>query len=73
MADEADIANDDLEKALTAALANRVQYGGESAVHCEDCGEKIPERRRKSLPGVTTCAECQTVREREAKLYGERE
>ena len=73
MADEADIANDDVEMALSAALAKRVQYSGESARHCQDCGDKIPAGRRRSLPGVTTCAECQTVREREARLYGERE
>jgi phage/conjugal plasmid C-4 type zinc finger TraR family protein len=73
MADEADIANEDLERTLTAALEKRIQYSGESALHCEECGDKIPARRRKILPGVTTCADCQTVREREARLYGERE
>ncbi len=73
MADEADIANEDLERTLTAALEKRIQYKGESALFCEECGDKIPAGRRKILPGVTTCAECQTVREREARLYGERE
>ena len=70
MADEADIANDDVELALSAALAKRVQYSGESARHCEECGDKIPAGRRKILPGVTTCADCQDAREREAKRYG---
>lgn len=70
MADEADIANEDVELALSAALAKRVQYSGESALYCEECGDKIPAGRRKILPGVTTCAECQGVREKEAKRYG---
>ena len=56
MADEADIANEDVELALSAALAKRVQYSGESALYCEECGDKIPAGRRKILPGVTTCA-----------------
>ncbi len=73
MADEADIANEDLERKLTAALAKRIQYSGESALHCEECGDKIPAGRRKILPGVTTCADCQSVREREARRYGEPE
>ena len=29
-----------------------------SATHC-DCGAAIPEIRRKTLPGVQTCVECQ--------------
>ena len=32
---------------------------GPSFVHCMDCGEEIPEARRKAVPGVTRCIECQ--------------
>ena len=36
---------------------------GESASHCEECGEPIPERRRQALPGVRTCVACQSERD----------
>lgn len=26
---------------------------------CEECGEKIPEARKKALPGVRLCVPCQ--------------
>ncbi|MFD2265053.1 DksA/TraR family C4-type zinc finger protein [Lacibacterium aquatile] len=32
---------------------------GEAALYCEECGEDIPEARRKALPGVQTCVACQ--------------
>ena len=37
-----------------------------SAADCEapDCGEPIPEARRRALPGVRLCIECQERYER---------
>lgn len=32
---------------------------GESAFHCEQCGEVIPEARREVVPGVRFCIVCQ--------------
>ena len=32
---------------------------GESLLECEECGAVIPEGRRKALPGVRLCVECQ--------------
>lgn len=32
---------------------------GESLQECEECGEAIPEARRKALPGVRLCVACQ--------------
>ncbi|MCW2475728.1 MULTISPECIES: DksA/TraR family C4-type zinc finger protein [unclassified Symbiopectobacterium] len=32
---------------------------GESLSHCAECGEPIPEARRKALPGVRFCVNCQ--------------
>jgi phage/conjugal plasmid C-4 type zinc finger TraR family protein len=32
---------------------------GESRRNCEECGEPIPEARRKALPGVRLCVACQ--------------
>ena len=30
-----------------------------SLTHCETCGERIPEARRRAVPGVRLCVECQ--------------
>jgi len=37
---------------------------GPGATHCEDCGEPIPEPRRRALPGVRTCIDCQAEADR---------
>jgi len=39
--------------------------GGDSALVCVECDSKIPEARRKALPGVQLCIACQTLRESE--------
>jgi len=39
---------------------------GESLTHCEDCGEQIPEARRRAVPGVRRCVVCQS----EADAHG---
>lgn len=36
----------------------------DSAEFCEPCGEPIPEARRRAVPGVKTCIDCQTLIER---------
>lgn len=36
---------------------------GEGAAFCDECGEPIPEARRKALPGARTCVECQSGRD----------
>lgn len=54
-------AREEAERA--AAIANRVRYQGESALECVECGEPIPEGRRKAVPGVQLCAGCQSARE----------
>ncbi|GEN26640.1 hypothetical protein HVA01_02860 [Halovibrio variabilis] len=33
---------------------------GESLEACEECGDPIPEARRKAIPGVRLCVVCQT-------------
>lgn len=43
---------------------------GESLEVCESCGEDIPEARRKALPGVRLCLECQTERDKQALSVG---
>lgn len=35
-----------------------------SLLQCRFCGKTIPEKRRQTLPGVTTCTQCQAKIER---------
>jgi len=66
MADEVDIANDYTERGLDNAI-NKIKnanYQGESKTECVECGEPIPEARRKLLPGVECCVYCQELNER---------
>jgi RNA polymerase-binding transcription factor DksA len=37
---------------------------GESRTHCVDCGEEIPEGRRRAMPGARTCVPCQSAHDR---------
>ena len=37
---------------------------GDGTNECLDCGDEISLRRRRALPGVTTCVACQTGRDR---------
>jgi len=32
-------------------------------VECVECGEDIPEARRRAMPGATTCVHCQSGRD----------
>lgn len=83
MSDIADRANDQadmllrhslqaqrLKGALQAGtLADQAQWRVLSAEYCEGthCGEPIPDERRRLLPGVSLCVECQA---RIEKGYG---
>ena len=47
-----------------AVLGARARLpAGESAEFCDDCGEPIPEGRRRALPGARTCVACQSERD----------
>lgn len=37
---------------------------GESLTHCEECEVPIPEARRKAVPGVHLCVNCQEAHDR---------
>jgi phage/conjugal plasmid C-4 type zinc finger TraR family protein len=45
------------------AHARALMPHGESAEECDDCGEDIPKARRKAVPGVRTCVNCQSKRD----------
>jgi phage/conjugal plasmid C-4 type zinc finger TraR family protein len=49
----------------------RSQLGnGESATHCEECDNPIPEARRKAIPGVRLCVACQSELEKQNTSAG---
>ena len=41
-------------------LARSRLPAGESLTHCEECDAEIPEARRKAVPGVRLCVQCQS-------------
>ncbi len=43
---------------------------GEGALHCAECGDEIPDARRRALPGVRTCITCQSARDRRPVTSG---
>lgn len=43
---------------------------GQSLTHCQECGDPIPEARRKAMPGVRTCVPCQSERDDTAPPAG---
>lgn len=48
---------------------------GESLTHCEECEAPIPEARRRAMPGVRYCVQCQSELEKRLKtteLYNRR-
>ncbi len=50
--------------------ARALMPAGPSALDCVVCGEEIPEKRRLALPGVKTCVECQSARDRKPASLG---
>lgn len=57
MSDFIDRTQDRDQPIADAVIDNRVRYAGVSATHCK-CGEPIPEKRRRVLPGIKTCVYC---------------
>ena len=39
---------------------------GKSLTHCEECGDAIPDARRKAVPGVRLCIPCQIERDKKS-------
>ncbi|MFP4044604.1 MAG: DksA/TraR family C4-type zinc finger protein [Rhodosalinus sp.] len=46
-----------------ARLKARRGPEGESLTHCADCEEPIPAARRRAIPGVKLCIDCQQERD----------
>ena len=56
--DRAQGINEQIQSDALDAHRRRRSVGG-GLEECEDCGEQIPERRRKAVPGCTRCVDCQ--------------
>jgi len=63
---------DQIEDSVKDALASaRARLpSGEGLSDCEDCGEPIPEARRRALPGARTCVACQSARDKQPSYSG---
>lgn len=65
--------HDQIEASIADAL-KRIQARrgpeGESLTHCAECGEPIPEGRRRAIPGVKLCVECQSERRSSPLMRG---
>jgi phage/conjugal plasmid C-4 type zinc finger TraR family protein len=69
MADEGDRAAARQEELTADAVADWQRRRGparsaqDSAAECAECGDEIPEARRRAVPGCERCVECQHMRE----------
>ena len=56
------------EQARRAGLGDPSQWEHLSEKWCVECGNRIPDARRRQVPGVKRCVECQQIEEQ----YGRR-
>jgi len=69
MADNADIAQVEIERQEARLLTQRARtapVGEVSASECQECGLEIPSARQVAIPGTQHCAECAGLIERGA-------
>lgn len=50
--------------------AARSLAAGPGTEDCVECGDEIPQARRKALPGANTCVACQSGRDSRIVLVG---
>ena len=65
--------NEQIEVSTEEALARmrlRNRAGGESLTECADCGEPIPEARRRAQAGVRLCVACQSEKDHALRPTG---
>jgi phage/conjugal plasmid C-4 type zinc finger TraR family protein len=64
--------SDQIDDTITdGVLAARARMpSGEGTDHCVECGEEIPEARRRALPGARTCVHCQSGRDSRMAIGG---
>ncbi|AOG03066.1 TraR/DksA C4-type zinc finger protein [Bosea sp. RAC05] len=52
------------DRQIRRIQASVMDIGGPEVVDCEDCGDEIPEARRRAIPSTKRCISCQTRVER---------
>jgi phage/conjugal plasmid C-4 type zinc finger TraR family protein len=63
--------DDTVKDAVLAARARLLAAAsGEGETHCVECGEEIPEARRRAMPGARTCVACQSGRDARSPAAG---
>ncbi len=65
--------NEQIEASIEDELKRlKLQFGqgGASRSHCSECDEPIPEARRRAIPAVKLCIDCQQGREHGAVARG---
>ena len=62
--------DDTVTDAVAAARARLAAAAGVGETHCVECGEEIPEGRRRALPGARTCVACQSTRDARSPAAG---
>lgn len=68
MPDVFDVAQANEERSRDIALSKVVgALKGQGREDCEDCGEDIPDERRKAVPSATRCIGCQQRFERSTR------
>lgn len=69
MADIIDNAStlEDLHREAALSM-HRLNHSAVSATHCEECGDKLLDARRKAYPGCTMCVDCQSNMELRKKI-----
>ncbi|MGH8126282.1 MAG: DksA/TraR family C4-type zinc finger protein, partial [Rhodanobacteraceae bacterium] len=68
--------NDDaVQEQIDATVADAVarvrskRQSGPGLTHCAECGAPIPEARRRAVPGVRLCVQCQTDHDRDEGVF----
>lgn len=71
MADEADLANEQLNSELSRTISRirKSAPAGSGSKTCNDCGEDIPAARREL--GFRYCIGCAETRERKQSLFAD--
>ena len=65
-------AQDQIDATVEDAIkrARSQLHQGPSLTHCEECDAAIPEARRKAVPGVHLCVNCQEAHDLEQAAQG---
>ena len=71
MADIIDNAStlEDLQRDAALSM-HRLNHSAVSATHCEECGDRLSNERRKAYPGCTMCVDCLQIVELRNKQRG---